>query len=105
MSQSQPTPPERRQRRYDVMAVLAAISRYQQQNAGDSPSERRIQVDLGISAPSVVHNILHRLQRQGLLVIASYGRGQSGNLTLTEAGLAAVQQWQREQGHDSGTAA
>lgn len=77
-------------RRYDPLAVLQYIHRYQEQHRGRSPSQRMIQVALEISAPSVVHNLLHRLERQGLLMIASYGRGRAGDLTLTDAGQTAI---------------
>ena len=94
-----------RQRRYDRLAVLAYIARYQQQHGGRSPSQRRIQRDLTISAPSVVHTMLHRLARQGLLRITTYGRGLPADLTITEAGQVAVRAWQRRQaaGGDSTT--
>lgn len=85
-------------RRYDPLAVLAYIAAYQQQNAGRSPSQRRIQAALAMSAPSVAHNILHGLERRGLLRITSYGRGVGADLTLTEAGRAALERWQAEQG-------
>ena len=80
-----------RSQRYDPLAVLAYIARYQQTHSR-SPSQRRLQRDLGISAPSVVHTIVHRLQREGLLVITIYRRGLSGDLTLTEAGRAIVEE-------------
>jgi DNA-binding PadR family transcriptional regulator len=41
-----------------------------------------------------VHRLLHRLQREGLLTITAYGRGQLSDLTLTEAGRNAAQRWQ-----------
>lgn len=47
-----------RLRRYDPLAVLAYIATYQQQHHQRSPSQRRIQAALDISAPSVVHGIV-----------------------------------------------
>lgn len=85
------------QRRYEPLALLAYISAYQQRHPHRSPSERRIQKDLAISAPSVVHGILRRLERAGLLIITRYGRGQLSDLKLTEAGRVAAQFWQEEQ--------
>ena len=55
------------QHRYDPLAVLSYITAYQQIHPHRSPSQRRIQAALGISAPSVVHGILWRLQRAELL--------------------------------------
>lgn len=86
-----------RQRRYEPLSVLAYIARYQQQNGGRSPAQRRIQRDLTISAPSVVHNILHRLARSGLLTIKNNGRGHPADLTLTEAGQRAAAMWQEDE--------
>jgi len=86
-----------RQRRYEPLQALAYIARYKQQHNGRSPSQRQIQRELTISAPSVVHNMLHRLARRGLLTITTYGRGHTSDLLLTEAGHAAVARWQREQ--------
>lgn len=91
----------RRQRRYDPLAVLSYIARYQRQHAQRSPSQRRIRADLRISAPSVVHTIVHRLEREGLLTIVIHGHGLRADLTLTEAGQAAAQDWQRQQRNDS----
>lgn len=89
-------PDQPRQRRYNPLAVLAYIARYQQQNGGRSPSQRRIQRALTISAPSVVHGMLHRLVRRGLLTITTYGRGLPADLSLTQAGQLAVQAWQQQ---------
>lgn len=86
-----------RQRRYDPLAVLSYIVTYQQTHQDHSPSQRRIQADLGISVPSMVHLIMQRLERAGLLTVARYGRGHAVDLALTEAGRAAVQRWQAEQ--------
>lgn len=86
----------RRHRRYHPLAVLAAIAAYQQLHHR-SPSERRIQADLGISAPSVVHNLLRRLRQDGLLTTTSYGRGHRAEHALTSAGQTAVGQWQTAQ--------
>lgn len=87
---------QRQQRRYDPLAVLAYIATYQQTHRQRSPSQRRIQAALDISAPSVVHHLVRWLQRAELLTITSYGRGQSVDLTLTAAGHEAVQRWQAE---------
>lgn len=90
--------PERpRQRRYDPLAVLSYIATYQQTHSGSSPSQRRIQADLGISVPSMVHLIMQRLERAGLLTVRRYGRGHPVALALTEAGQAALRRWQAEQ--------
>lgn len=90
-----PTP--RRQRRYDSVAVLAYIATYQRHHQQRSPSQRRIQISLGVSAPSVVHNLLRRLEHSGLLTITAQRRGYTAELTLTEAGYDAVQSWQEAQ--------
>lgn len=87
-------------RRYDPLAVLAYIVTYQQQHPHRSPSQRRIQAALSISAPSVVHNMLYRLERRGLLTVTRHGRGVGVDLALTEAGQAAVQRWQAERAGD-----
>lgn len=97
MSSQRPRRPK--QRRYDPLAVLAYIATYQQSNNQRTPSQRRIQAALGISAPSVVHNIVQRLERDELLTITHHGRGYPVDLTLTEAGEAAVRHWQAEQEH------
>lgn len=89
-------PGNRAQQRYEPLDVLAYIAAYRQRHPHRSPSERRIQKDLDISAPSVVHAILLRLERAGLLTITRYGRGQLSDLTLTEAGQMAAQVWQEE---------
>lgn len=89
--------PSRPHRRYNPLAVLAYISMYQQQHRQRSPSERSIQGALGISAPSVVHNILRRLQCDGLLTTTRYGPGQLADHVLTPAGQAAVAAWHASQ--------
>lgn len=81
------------QRRYEPLAILSYIARYKAQHGGQSPSQRRIQRDLGISSPSGAHAILHRLARAGLLTITTYGRGLPADVTLTEAGQLAAQRW------------
>lgn len=91
------TSTSRRHRRYDAVAVLAYIVKYQRQNQQCSPSQRCIQIGLGVSAPSVVHNLLHRLEHSGLLTITPQGRGNVAELALTEAGYDAVQSWQEDQ--------
>lgn len=91
-------PPKHRGfRRYDPRAALAYIVRYKQSNGQRSPSERQIQAELGISAPSVVHNMLRRLEQAELLVMTAYGRGFKSELEVTPVGQAAIEQWQREQ--------
>jgi DNA-binding PadR family transcriptional regulator len=87
-------PGERKQRRYEPLEVLAYLAAHEQHNPRRSPSERRIQQDLGIAVPSTVHLILRRLEREGLLTITRYGQGHLSDLTLTNAGRTAVQQWQ-----------
>lgn len=91
-------PKQPRHRRYDPLLVLSYVVTYQQQHDRRSPSQRQIQVGLHISAPSVVHNMLHKLQRAGLLRITTYGQGRSADLTLTAAGVGALQRWHAEQG-------
>src|SRR5688500_13057422 len=93
-------PGNSKQQRYEPLEVLAYIEEYAQRNPRRSPSERRIQKDLGISAPSVVHTILVRLEHAGLLIITRYGRGHLSDLTLTEAGQTAAQIWQEGQATD-----
>lgn len=89
-------PRQRKHHRYNSHPVLAYIEKYQQTHNHRSPSQRRIQIDLRFSAPSVVHNLLHRLQQSGLLTITTYGRGHTSDLMLTEAGHEAVERWQKE---------
>lgn len=83
--------------RYDPLQALAYIARYREQHGERSPSQRQIQRDLGISVPSVAHNMLHRLARRELLTITTYGRGLPADFSLTEAGQKAVQAWERGQ--------
>jgi uncharacterized membrane protein len=102
MSRRRPDQP--RQRRYDPLLALRYIIRYQREHGGLSPSQRRIQRDLGISAPSIVHRLLHRLAHCELLLIVTHGRGFAAELIVTEAGRAAAQQWQAAQAADAGDA-
>jgi len=88
--------PQSRQRRYDPLAVLSYIATSQQTRPHRSPSQRQIQAAFGISAPSVVHNLLRRLERDELLTVTRYGRGHLVDLTLTEAGRAALERWRAE---------
>lgn len=92
-------------RRYDPLLVLSYIAGYKQQRYQRSPSQRQIQTGLGISAPSVVHNLLHRLQRADLLTITTYGHGRAADLTLTAAGERALQRWQAERSSGRGSRA
>lgn len=89
-------PKQHRAGRYDPLAVLAYIVTYQERNKQRSPSQRQIQAALNISVPSVVHNIVHRLERRALLTITRYGHGVGVDLALTEAGQEAVRRWQSE---------
>jgi DNA-binding MarR family transcriptional regulator len=91
-------PARRRQRRYDPLQVLAYIATFQQTYRQRSPSQRRIQIDLKISAPSVVHNILLRLEQRGLLTIIRHGHGFSSDFAITEAGREALRAWRAERG-------
>lgn len=99
MSRRSACPPG--QRCYEPLAVLAYIAQYQQEHEGRSPSQRRIQRALAISAPSVVHAILHRLEQSRLLTITVYERGHPAHLSLTEAGQLAAQMWQEGQQGES----
>lgn len=87
------------QRRYEPLDVLAFIVTYREQHGGWSPSERQIQKALAISAPSIVHGILRRLEGAALLTITRYGRGYRSQLIPTEAGRTAALLWQ--EGRDS----
>jgi len=87
------------QQQYEPLDVLAFIVSYREQHGGWSPSERQIQKALGISAPSVVHVILRRLEGAELLTITRYGRGHQSHLIPTEAGRTAALLWQ--EGRDS----
>lgn len=86
-----------KQRRYDRFAILDYIQRYQQVHNERSPSQRRICGEFNISAPSVVHNILHGLERDGYLHIIPLGRGLSADLEITAAGLEQLQIWRAQQ--------
>lgn len=83
----------RSQRRHDPLHVLDYIATYQQHHAGRSPSQRQIQSGLQMSAPSTVHNLLHRLVQAGLLRITTHGRGLAADLAITELGHARLSQW------------
>lgn len=83
---SRPSPRRPHRGRYDPLSVLAYIEFYQLSHARRSPSQRAITASLRISAPSVVHNMLHRLQRDGLVTITTYGRGKTADLQITEIG-------------------
>jgi predicted MarR family transcription regulator len=87
---------QRRRKRADRLAILAQIVRYQQAHRGRSPSQRHIQTALGLSAASVVHHALHRLAREGLLIIHPTERRQVSELEVTAAGHGAVERWQEE---------
>lgn len=88
----------RRQRRYDPFAILAYVAAYQQAHPTRSPSERHIQTALGISAPSVVHNLLRRLREAGLLRTTIAERGHVADHTVTPDGQTALAQWRALQG-------
>lgn len=98
-----PRSQERRHRRYDPLAALAYIDQYQRQHQWRSPSQREIQSALHVSAPSVVHNMLHRLEHEGVLTITSYGRGRTADLLLTEAGQAELWRWRQHPAAEDGT--
>ncbi len=83
-------------RRYDRMAVLDFIDRYQH-NTRRSPSQRRICQALEMSAPSVAHNAVHALVRKGLLEMSVVERGVSADLTITRRGRDQLKRWRREQ--------
>jgi hypothetical protein len=87
----------RRQRRYDRLAILDYIDTYKRTHNNRSPSQRHIRAALNISAVSVVHNTEHRLERAGLLVITTFGRGLGGELEITEAGYEELRRWRAAQ--------
>ncbi|HEX6291980.1 MAG TPA: hypothetical protein VFZ66_22530 [Herpetosiphonaceae bacterium] len=89
-SRHQPSHP--RQRRYDRLAVLDYIETYQRVHHY-SPSQRIIYRALGMSAPSVAHNTIHALERQGLLTISSKQRGWPAELEITPLGYERLQEW------------
>lgn len=95
---SRQPPHDRRQHRYDPLLVLDYIARYQERYGQQSPSQRRIQKELTISAPSVVHNLERRLVEAGLLRITTYGRGFAATREITAAGHTRLQQWRAAQG-------
>lgn len=68
-----------------------------------SEGERTIQTALGISSPSVVHNMLRRLEGRELLRITRYGHGVGVDLALTEAGQEALRTWRAERSHEEQT--
>lgn len=100
-----PQPEPRRQRRYQILMVLSYIVDYQREHDGESPTQRQAQRDLEISAPSVVHGIVHRLADRGLLRISTHGRGFAGALTVTAAGHKAVAEWRQRMAEDDKKAA
>jgi SOS-response transcriptional repressor LexA len=89
-SNQQPT--GRKQRRYDRLAVLDYIETYHRMHHY-SPSQRMISRALAMSAPSVVHNAIHALERQGLLTITSTQRGWPAILEITPLGYQRLQEW------------
>ena len=95
MSTEHQRQPRRTQRRYDWLAILDYIATFQQ-TEHTSPSQRMIARALAISAPSVVHNALHGLERQGLLTITPTQPGWPADLTLTPAGHERLQQWRAD---------
>ena len=95
MSRQQPG--NRRQRRYDRIAILDYIDTYKRTHNHRSPSQRLIRAALNISAASVVHNMLHRLERAELLTITTFGRGLAGELEITVAGYEELRQWRAAQ--------
>lgn len=82
-----------RQRRYDRLAILDYVDTYKRTHNNRSPSQRGIRAALAISASSVVHNMLHRLERADLLTITTFGRGLGAELEITDAGQAELQRW------------
>lgn len=87
---------DRRLQRHDPLIVLDYVARYQTAHTGSSPSQRQIQRGLGLSAPSVIHYLLHRLERAGLLTITTRGRGLGADLAVTEAGQERLRRWRAE---------
>lgn len=83
------------QRRYDRLAVLDYIDTYIQTHHY-SPSQRIIYRALKMSAPSVAHNTLHALERQGLLAIKPTPRGWPAVLEITPLGVERLRQWRAE---------
>lgn len=90
-----------RQRRYDRFAILDYVDTYKRTHNNRSPSQRRIRAALEISASSVVHNMLHRLARGGLLTITTFGRGLGAELEITDAGQAELQHWRSTRKSDA----
>lgn len=84
------------QPRYDMLAALDYIDTFQRSYHHRSPSQRQIQAALGISAPSVVHYMVQRMIRAGLLTTRLYGRGRAADLVLTRAGRAELASWRAE---------
>ena len=82
-----------RQRRYDRFAILDYVDTYQYTHNNRSPSQRQIRAALEISASSVVHNMVHRLARAGLLTITTFGRGLGAELEITDIGREELQRW------------
>jgi SOS-response transcriptional repressor LexA len=93
-SQSKPAS-ESRQRRYDRLAVLDYIDTYIRTH-GYSPSQRIIYRDLQMSAPSVAHNALHALERQGLLTIKTIQPGWPAVLEVTALGGERLRAWRAD---------
>jgi DNA-binding PadR family transcriptional regulator len=85
-------PKDRKQQRYDRLVVLDYIETYLRTHHY-SPSQRIIYRALKMSAPSVAHNALHGLERQGLLTIKTMQRGWPAMIEITPLGYQRLQEW------------
>ncbi len=96
-SRMSPKRQSRPQRRYDRLAVLDVVDTFQQTHRR-SPSQREIVRALQMSAPSVAHNAIHALIRQGLLSSTPTRRGLTANLHLTPTGHQRLAEWRASRG-------
>jgi DNA-binding PadR family transcriptional regulator len=95
-SHAKSQPHDRKQQRYDRLIVLDYVETYLQAHHY-SPSQRIIYRALKMSAPSVAHNALHGLERQGLLIIKTTQRGWPATLEITPLGHERLQEWRAAQ--------
>ena len=89
-------PKDRKHQRYDRLIVLDYVETYLRTHHY-SPSQRIIYRALKMSAPSVAHNALHGLERQGLLSIKTTQRGWPATIEITLLGYQRLQEWRAAQ--------
>lgn len=69
---------------YNLAEVLAAIVEYKRLYDGNSPPYRWLMQRLDISSTSVVHNLLERLEADGLIQLMSTGGKYRTQILVTD---------------------